>query len=135
MPKFGNFSSAFAIKRGCRRPGSESKAYENYAFNQSQAEGDIFFGTTIIYPGKVGSKAAIFWLAHVRHSMGFYHPRAVDPRGGFCHCFKDDGTIYDAVTRHLVSSTRFVFTYPMAIETFFPSRKMSEIPYGHLPSS
>ena len=28
--------------------------YENYAFNQSQAEGDIFFGTTIIYPGKVG---------------------------------------------------------------------------------
>jgi glucose-6-phosphate isomerase, archaeal len=30
--------------------------YENYAFNQSQAEGDIFFGTTIIYPGKVGSE-------------------------------------------------------------------------------
>src|ERR1700692_5034234 len=28
--------------------------YENFAFNQSQAEGDIFFGTTIIYPGKVG---------------------------------------------------------------------------------
>ena len=28
--------------------------YENYAFNQSQAEGDIFFGTTVIYPGKVG---------------------------------------------------------------------------------
>ena len=30
--------------------------YENYAFNQSQAEGDIFFGTTIIHPGKVGSE-------------------------------------------------------------------------------
>ncbi len=30
--------------------------YENYAFNQSQAEGDIFFGTTIIYPGRVGSE-------------------------------------------------------------------------------
>ena len=55
--------------------------------------------------------------------------------GGFYHCFKDDGTIYDAVTRHLVGSTRFVFTYSMAIKTFFPSRKMSEIPYGHLPSS
>jgi len=30
--------------------------YENYAFNQSQASGDIFFGTTIIYPGKVGAE-------------------------------------------------------------------------------
>ncbi|HEY0789611.1 MAG TPA: glucose-6-phosphate isomerase family protein [Chthoniobacterales bacterium] len=30
--------------------------YENYAFNQNQAEGDVFFGTTIIYPGKVGSE-------------------------------------------------------------------------------
>jgi glucose-6-phosphate isomerase, archaeal len=28
--------------------------YENYAFNDNQADGDIFFGTTIIYPGKVG---------------------------------------------------------------------------------
>jgi oxalate decarboxylase/phosphoglucose isomerase-like protein (cupin superfamily) len=26
--------------------------YENYAFNDSQAEGDIFFGTTIIYPAR-----------------------------------------------------------------------------------
>ena len=39
--------------------------YENYAFNQSQAEGDIFFGTTIIYPGKVG------WEYHL--TRGHYH--------------------------------------------------------------
>jgi glucose-6-phosphate isomerase, archaeal len=31
--------------------------YENYAFNDNQAEGDIFFGTTTIYPGKVGSES------------------------------------------------------------------------------
>lgn len=30
--------------------------YENYAFNEGKAEGDLFFGTTIIYPGKVGSE-------------------------------------------------------------------------------
>jgi glucose-6-phosphate isomerase, archaeal len=30
--------------------------YENYAFNENKAEGDLFFGTTIIYPGKVGSE-------------------------------------------------------------------------------
>ena len=28
--------------------------YENFAFNDNVAEGDIFFGTTVIYPGKVG---------------------------------------------------------------------------------
>ncbi|MBV9491852.1 MAG: glucose-6-phosphate isomerase [Verrucomicrobia bacterium] len=28
--------------------------YENYGVSYSQAEGDIFFGTTVIYPGKVG---------------------------------------------------------------------------------
>ena len=51
--------------------------------------------------------------------MAFYHPRCIDrERGGFFHFFKDDGTIYDADTRHLVSSTRFVFNYAMAFRRF-----------------
>jgi mannose/cellobiose epimerase-like protein (N-acyl-D-glucosamine 2-epimerase family) len=49
-----------------------------------------------------------------RPHHAFYHPRAIDPSGGFYHFFKDDGTVYDAAHRHLVSSTRFVFTYAMA---------------------
>ena len=57
-------------------------------------------------------------LAHARHTMGFYHPRAIDPAGGLYHYFKDDGTVYDAQHRHLVSSTRFVFTYAMAYRHF-----------------
>jgi len=59
-----------------------------------------------------------FLLQHIEHTMAFYHPRAIDPRGGFYHFFKDDGTIYDAQTRHLVSSTRFVFNYAMAYRQF-----------------
>ncbi|KQZ39787.1 AGE family epimerase/isomerase [Duganella sp. Root1480D1] len=57
-------------------------------------------------------------LAHARHTMRFYHPRAIDPAGGLYHYFKDDGTVYDAQHRHLVSSTRFVFTYSMAYRHF-----------------
>jgi len=57
-------------------------------------------------------------LAHARHSMSFYHPRCIDPSGGMFHFFKDDGGIYDARHRHLVSSTRFVFTYAMAYRHF-----------------
>ena len=30
--------------------------YENNAVGHSQSEGDIFFGTTVIYPGKVASE-------------------------------------------------------------------------------
>ena len=50
-----------------------------------------------------------FLLGHVRDTMAFYHPRCIDPAGGFFQFFKDDGTVYDARTRHLVSSTRFIF--------------------------
>jgi mannose/cellobiose epimerase-like protein (N-acyl-D-glucosamine 2-epimerase family) len=50
--------------------------------------------------------------------MRFYHPRAIDPAGGLYHYFKDDGTVYDTRHRHLVSSTRFVFTYAMAYRQF-----------------
>lgn len=57
-------------------------------------------------------------LDHARHTMRFYDPRAIDPAGGLYHYFKDDGTVYDAQHRHLVSSTRFVFTYSMAYRHF-----------------
>lgn len=60
-----------------------------------------------------------FLLDHVRATMAFYHPRCIDrARGGFFHFFRDDGSIYDADTRHLVSSTRFVFNYAMAFRRF-----------------
>ncbi len=57
-------------------------------------------------------------LNHIRHTMAFYHPRCIDPLGGFFHYFKDDGTVYDPHTRHLVSSTRFIFNYAMAYRQF-----------------
>jgi len=59
-----------------------------------------------------------FLRTHIAHTMDFYHPRALDPEGGFFHYFRDDGSIYDASRRHLVSSTRFVFNYAMAAREF-----------------
>ncbi len=54
-----------------------------------------------------------FLLSHVQSVLDFYD-KSVDPKGGFYHFYKDDGTVYDPYTRHLVSSTRFVFNYAMA---------------------
>jgi mannose/cellobiose epimerase-like protein (N-acyl-D-glucosamine 2-epimerase family) len=59
-----------------------------------------------------------FLLGHVRDTMAFYHPRCIDPAGGFFQFFKDDGSVYDPHTRHLVSSTRFIFNYSMAWQAF-----------------
>jgi len=63
-------------------------------------------------------RSEAFLRAHIADTMAFYHPRAIDPDGGFFHYFRDDGSVYDASHRHLVSSTRFVFNYAMAAREF-----------------
>ena len=67
-------------------------------------------------------RSEAFLREHIAHTMAFYHPRAIDPAGGFFHYYKDDGTIYDRSHRHLVSSTRFVFNYAMAAREFEDKR-------------
>jgi mannose/cellobiose epimerase-like protein (N-acyl-D-glucosamine 2-epimerase family) len=59
-----------------------------------------------------------FLRRHVLDTMAFYEGRALDATGGFFQFFKDDGTVYDRRTRHLVSSTRYVFTQAMAWRHF-----------------
>lgn len=59
-----------------------------------------------------------FLRQHVLDTMAFYEGRCLDPSGGFFHFFRDDGTVYDRTTRHLVSSTRFVFNHAMAHVAF-----------------
>jgi len=56
--------------------------------------------------------------AHMRHTLAFYAPRVKDETGGCFQFFKDDGTVYDRRTRHLVSSTRFVFNHALARRWF-----------------
>lgn len=62
----GLFLDSDALERRIREEG-DPICYENYAFNESQAEGDLFFGTTIIYPGKVGAEYHL--------TRGHYHQR------------------------------------------------------------
>lgn len=59
-----------------------------------------------------------FLRGHIARTMAFYHSHALDPKGGFFHYFRDDGSVYDSSHRHLVSSTRFVFNHAMAARLF-----------------
>lgn len=69
-------------------------------------------------PSPPDFKSADFLRSHIRHTLAFYQGRAVDPSGGFFHFFRDDGSVYDRRTRHLVSSARFVFNHAMAARHF-----------------
>ena len=71
-----------------------------------------------------------FLLDHVRHTLAFYDGCSLDPSGGFFHFFKDDGTVYDARTRHLVSSTRFVFNHAMAFRRFGRPEDLDAVRHG-----
>ena len=62
----GLFLDTADLERRIREE-NDPLCYENYAFNQNQADGDIFFGTTIIYPGRVGSEYHL--------TRGHYHSK------------------------------------------------------------
>ena len=63
-------------------------------------------------------RSPAFLRAHIADTMAFYEGRCIDPSGGLFQFFKDDGSVYDARTRHLVSSTRYVFTHAMGWRHF-----------------
>lgn len=77
-------------------------------------------------------RATSFLSKHIQQTMAFYHPHGVDQRenAGFYQFFKDDGHIYDTQTRHLVSSTRFVFNYAMAYLNFNNQEYKALIQHG-----
>ena len=56
-----------------------------------------------------------FFLNFARELLGFWAESAKPPSGGLYHCLRDDGSVYDARTRHLVSSTRLVVQFAWAI--------------------
>jgi mannose/cellobiose epimerase-like protein (N-acyl-D-glucosamine 2-epimerase family) len=60
-----------------------------------------------------------FLIDHIDSVMKFYHPHCINNNtGGFFQYFRDDGSIYDFDSKHLVSSTRFIFNYSMAAIQF-----------------
>lgn len=61
-------------------------------------------------------RSPAFLRSHIAWIMDFYADRAIDPSGGMYHSYLDDGTVWDARTRHLVSATRFVITYAMLFQ-------------------
>ncbi|WP_286260585.1 AGE family epimerase/isomerase [Pseudoalteromonas apostichopi] len=82
----------------------------------------------------VNFKSSAFLKQHIQDTLAFYHPHCVDYSAhglaGFYQFFKNNGAIYDKHTRHLVSSTRFVFNYAMAYIEFKDPEYLSLTKHG-----
>lgn len=81
-------------------------------------------------PQRPNFRSRKFLTQHSRDIFDFYHPRAVDPEGGFYQHFRDDGSIYDRSTRHLVSSARFVFNYAVWKQLFSDDSLQQQVQAG-----
>lgn len=58
---------------------------------------------------------AEFLRKHIRSIISFYHPICIDERyGGYINQLRDDGSIFDRMTKHLVGTCRFVYNYSLA---------------------
>lgn len=71
-----------------------------------------------------------YLLTHIQSILKFYDANVDDPAGGFFQNFRDDGSVFDAQTRHLVSSTRFVFNYARAYLQFGREKDAQRVRHG-----
>ena len=67
-------------------------------------------------------RSASFLRQHMADIVEFYRPNAMDPRGGYHHNYFDDGQIFEADKKHLVSSCRMIFNFCAAQEISGDSR-------------
>jgi len=60
-----------------------------------------------------------FLKSQIKSIMTFYDPVVIDnDYGGFINQLKDDGSIYDCMTKHLVGTCRFIYNYATAAMVF-----------------
>lgn len=56
-----------------------------------------------------------FLAEHVQKTIDFYYPDCIDNNlGGYINQFRDDGTIFDDQTKHLVGTCRFIYIFSVA---------------------
>ena len=52
---------------------------------------------------------------HIRRVIEFYYPTCMDAEyGGYINQLRDDGLIFDRMTKHLVGSCRFIYCFSLA---------------------
>ncbi len=62
---------------------------------------------------------SVFLTSQIKNIMTFYDPVVIDKEhGGFINQLRDDGSVYDYTTKHLVGTCRFIYNYGTAALIF-----------------
>jgi mannose/cellobiose epimerase-like protein (N-acyl-D-glucosamine 2-epimerase family) len=65
--------------------------------------------------GATDYRSKSFLKSQVESIADFYYPACIDnDRGGYINQFRDDGSIFDADTKHLVGTCRFIYVFATA---------------------
>lgn len=72
-------------------------------------------------------RSSEFLQKHIDSILDFYRPNVRDHVFGGCHQnFRDDGSVFDAGSKHLVSTTRMIFNYCQAYQNASSETARSE---------
>jgi len=64
-------------------------------------------------------RSANFLKSQVQNIVDFYYPTCIDnDLGGYINQFRDDGSIFDDQTKHLVGTCRFIYVFATAATMF-----------------
>ena len=74
-----------------------------------------------------------FLRDHMEKIIAFYHPVCIDAvYGGYINQLRDDGTIFDRMTKHLVGTCRFIYNFSVASIVFDNPEYLSAAEHGLL---
>lgn len=71
-----------------------------------------------------------FLAEHCASIYSFYEPNIIDNAGGYFQNFYDDGSLFDKDVRHLVSSTRIIVNYALAVKYLGQTQHLDKIKHG-----
>ena len=71
-----------------------------------------------------------FLQQHCQSILDFYNPRVIDKTGGYFQNFYDDGSLFQAEFRQLVSSTRIIINYAFAVKWLGKTEYIEKVKHG-----
>ena len=72
-----------------------------------------------------------FLRDHIESIISFYHPICIDKKyGGYINQLRDDGTIFDRMTKHLVGTCRFIYNYSIGSIVLVDDSYLEAVDHG-----
>lgn len=101
------------------------------------AVGAVAAGALVVLAVRAGrrqqaAERAAFLKSHIDSLLRFYVPIVRDPQGGYNNQLRDDGTVYDASTKHVVGTCRFIVNFALVSRMHRESTATREVAMSNM---